>query len=285
MKKIIYFFEFIFIIILFFIFKILGLKFSRFLSKNIFKTLGPIFRSEKMIKENIKNSIVGINDFEVSQIIESMWSNYGKIFAEYMFLNKFRSNNNKYIQIEGLEILNYVKKSNHPFIFISGHFDNFELMAMVIEKSGVKLSAIYRPLNNIFLNQIMVYLRKKYICRNQITKGISGTRESIKFLNQGYSLAMMIDQRLTEGTKIKFFEREASTTTLPSQFFKKYGTQIIPIYINRIEESKFKITINEPLKIDKNESEEKITLMLNKWLEKQILKNPSQWIWSHNRWK
>jgi len=58
----------------------------------------------------------------------------------------------KNITVEGKEILMNIKKDNKQVIFISGHFSNFELMAMYLEKSGIKLSAIYRPLNNIFLN-------------------------------------------------------------------------------------------------------------------------------------
>ena len=52
-------------------------------------------------------------------------------------------------------------------------------MAMHIEKSGIKLSAIYRPLNNIFLNKIMERIRKKYICKNQIKKGVGGMKKLI----------------------------------------------------------------------------------------------------------
>ena len=54
-------------------------------------------------------------------------------------------------------------------------------MAMYLEKSGINLSAIYRPLNNIFLNKIMEKIRKKYICKNQIKKGIGGLKKLIKF--------------------------------------------------------------------------------------------------------
>ena len=74
-----------------------------------------------------------------------------------------------------------IKKNKQPVIFISGHFDNFELMAMHIEKSGIDLAAIYRPLNNNFLNPIMENLRMKYICKKQIKKGISGTKDLLKY--------------------------------------------------------------------------------------------------------
>ena len=43
--------------------------------------------------------------------------------------------------------------------------------------------------------------------------------------------------------------------------------------------------ISKPINFEKNESIESITLELNQILEKMILKNIDQWIWTHNRWK
>ena len=132
-----------------------------------------------------------------------MWNNYGRVFAEYMFIKDFRaSKSNTKIEIEGQEILDEIKRQNKPVVFISGHLSNFELMAMHIEKAGVKLSAIYRPLNNIFLNKIMERIRNKYICKNQIKKGIGGLKKLISLKKNNYSTALMIDQRVTEGLSL-----------------------------------------------------------------------------------
>ena len=158
-------------------------------------------------------------------------------------------------------------------------------MAMHIEKSGIDLAAIYRPLNNRFLNPIMENIRKKYICKKQIKKGKAGTKELLKNFKKGTSIALMIDQRVSEGLKCQFFGQNASTTTIPAQFVKKFKVNIVPIYIERIKDNNFKLKIHEVLKFEKDESLESITLKLNQTLENMILKNPDQWIWSHNRWK
>ena len=215
-----------------------------------------------------------------------MWSYYGKIFVEYLFLKNFRKGKlSKNIEIEGQNIFNGIKSNNENVIFISGHFDNFELMAMTIEKAGINLAAIYRPLNNIFLNKIMENLRKKYICKNQVKKGRSSVRNLLKLFNDGSSIALMIDQRVSEGIKCNFFNKDALTTTIPAQFVKKFNCKIIPINIERKENDKFKITVFEPIKFDKPNDIETITKTLNLWLEKIIVNNPSKWIWSHDRWK
>ena len=286
MKIIKYFFEFLIIVILLLIFKILGIKLASNFGSLIGGLLGPFFRSKKKIKLNIKKALPETSEKNIEIIVNKMWKNYGRILSEYVFIKKFRDSiNEKFITVEGQEVLDSVKDSREPVVFISGHFNNFELMAMQIQKSGINLAAIYRPLNNIFLNKIMEIIRKKYICQNQIKKGRSGTRELLEFFKKNYSIALMIDQRVSEGIKSDFFGQSAFTTTIPAQLVKKYGCKIIPVYIERITGSSFKLRIDRPIIYEKDSSIDEITLNLNKCLEKMILNNPSQWIWTHNRWK
>ena len=286
MKSFKYFLEFIIIIIFFSLFKILGIKLSSYLSGKIFTLIGPLFRSKKIINKNISIALVNKSELLIENYKKAMWNYYGKILAEYIFLKNFRNDTtNKYIDVEGENFLHEIKTNNERVIFVSGHFDNFELMAMHLEKSKINLSAIYRPLNNFFLNRIMEYLRKKYICKNQIKKGRSSIRELIKLFNDGSSIALMIDQRVSEGIKSNFFNKQAYTTTIPGQFVKKFNCRVVPIYIDRIDDLKFKLKIFEPIKFNQNDSIDKITEELNLWLEKRILENPSKWIWTHDRWK
>ena len=286
MKKIKYFFEFIIISFLFLIYKIIGLKMSSYISGKLFEFFGPLFRSKKIIVSNIQRAIPGANLQKINDIKKNMWNNYGRTLSEYMFLKNFRNNNLKpNINIKGMEFLEQIKLEKNPVIFVSGHFSNFELMAMQIEKSGINLAAIYRPLNNIFLNVLMERIRKKYICKKQIKKGTSGVRELLKLYKKGYSIALMLDQRVSEGIKSKFFNQDAFTTTIPAQFVKKFNCKIVPIYIERFNDINFDIKIEKPLEFLKDTSTEEITRDLNIWLERMILKNPSKWIWSHNRWK
>jgi KDO2-lipid IV(A) lauroyltransferase len=286
MKSIKYFIQFLIISILFIMFKILGLKYASYISGKIISFIGPFFRSKDLIRSNILKALPSLKDHEIDDISKKMWTNYGRILAEYIFIKDFRNTKLKNnIEINGQEILDKIKKNNEPVIFVSGHFNNFELMAMHIEKSGVNLAAIYRPLNNKFLNFIMERIRKKYICKHQIKKGISGTKQLLSFFKKKTSLALMIDQRVSQGIKSEFFKNDAFTTTIPAQFIKKFKCKVVPIYIERVKDVHFRLTIQEPIIYSNDESIESITLNLNHVLEKLILKNPEQWIWSHNRWK
>ena len=288
MKIIKYFFQFSIILILFFLFRILGYKNASNLGSKIGKVFGKLIRSDKIILKNISY----INEYSkkkidnTDKIVDDVFSNYGRILSDYVYLNKFRSGSlKKYVNIEGNNFLEEIKSKNKKVVFVSGHFNNFELMAMFIEAAGIELAAIYRPLNNIFLNKIMEKIRLKHICKNQIKKGKSGIRELLNSLKKNFSVALMIDQRVSEGIGCNFFGKPAFTTTIPAQIVKKYGCEIVPVHIERYDDIKFKLTINKPIKFDENLNLEDITLELNKILEKMILKNPSQWILTHNRWK
>ena len=286
-----YFFEFISIISLFCIFKILGLRNASNLGSILGRFFGPFFRSKHITKQNIKTGLGNMDEKKEAEIIDSMWSNIGRTFAEYVFLKDFKFNKTSFdhIKINGISYLDEIKKNNEPTIFYSGHFANFELMAMELDKFGVKCAAIYRPLNNFFLNPLMEYLRMKYICPNQIPKGRMGMREIIGKVKDGYSIALMVDQRVSEGPRTLFFNKPAHTTTIPAQLALKYNCKLVPISLERKEGPNFEMTIHEPYKIKKTGNDEDdikdITIKINQTLEKMIIKNPSQWIWSHNRWK
>ncbi len=285
MKKIFkYFLQSIFIYLFFLIGRLLGLKMSRKLFASLFSLIGPFFKSKTIVKRNLNILSQTISELNEKKITKNMWENYGKTFIEYIYLDFFR-NNTSHMHIMNSDILTEILKENKSVIFVSGHFANFELMSMEITKKNISLATIYRPLNNFFLNPLMEYLRKKYVCSSQIKKGRSGIKECLEFIDKGYSIALMIDQRLGEGERIKFFNKEAHTTSLPAQLSLKYNLDIVPIFIEREQKDYFKMKVYEPFKVSNFKNKFEITLALNQTLEKMIVKNPNQWIWTHDRWK
>jgi Kdo2-lipid IVA lauroyltransferase/acyltransferase len=284
MIKIIKYFLQAFLIYLFFLIgRLLGITISRKIFSFLFSFFGPFFKSNKVIKDNLKIYSQNISELKQKEITNNMWKNYGMTFIEYIFLDFFHKESQ--VELSGETKLITSTDDNKPIIFISGHFANFELMSMEITKKNKNLATIYRPLNNFFLNPFMEYLRKKYICKNQIKKGINGVRETIEYIKKKHSIALMIDQRVSEGEEVIFFGKPALTTTLPAQLATKYNLKIIPVFIERTDNNKFKIEFQK--EIDPNNFKDKLELTqeLNSILEKMIVKNPNQWIWTHNRWK
>ena len=279
-----YFFQAIIVYLFFFIGKLVGLRLSRIIFSTIFKLVAPAFKSKKIIDKNLSIFASEVPNIDKNQIISEMWKNYGMTFIEYMFLNTFRKNSS-HIEIKGDENLNVAISKKKPLIFVSGHFANFELMSMEITKRNIKLATIYRPLNNIFLNPFMEILRKKFICKNQIKKGLNGVRDAIEYIKNDFSIALMIDQRVSEGEKINFYKKPALTTTLPAQLALKYKLSIVPVFIQRKSNSKFVLEFQNEIKSEDFHDKLELTQKLNEVLEKMVVRNPSQWIWTHDRWK
>jgi Kdo2-lipid IVA lauroyltransferase/acyltransferase len=246
MKIIRYFLEFFIVIIFFIIFKIIGLKLSSDLGEIIGKYFGPLFRKKTIAKKNILIAFPDLNEKSINEMIERMWKNIGRIFGEYIHINKFSIIDQKKIKIVFANKNNFelLKKNSKPIVFFSGHFANFELMAKCLQELGFNIGAIYRPLNNIFLNPIMEFIRKKYICPIQIEKGSNGTKKLIKHISTNNPLALMIDQRLSSSIRVPFFNHPATTTTTPAQLAIKYDALLIPVFLKRLEKTNFEFFKN-----------------------------------------
>jgi KDO2-lipid IV(A) lauroyltransferase len=291
MKIIRYFLEFILVIFFFLVFKIIGLKLSSDLGEIIGKYFGPLFRKKTIAKKNILIAFPNFNEKSINEMIDRMWKNIGRIFGEYIHINKFSiiDNSKKKIVFTNRDDAEILKKNNKPIVFFSGHFANFELMAKCLQELGFNIGAIYRPLNNIFLNPIMEFIRKKYICPIQIEKGSNGTKKLIKHISTNNPLALMIDQRLSSSIRVPFFNQPATTTTAPAQLAIKYDALLVPVFLKRLEKTNFEFFIEEPLIINRTNDYDKdifnITQSMNKKIEEFIKRDPAHWLWSHDRWK
>ena len=291
MKIIRYFLEFFIVLIFFIIFKVVGVKLSSDLGEIIGKYFGPLFRKKTIAKKNILIAFPDLNEKSINEMIERMWKNIGRIFGEYIHINKFSIIDPKKIKIVFANKKNFemLKKNNKPVVFFSGHFANFELMAKCLQELGFNIGAIYRPLNNIFLNPIMEFIRKKYICPIQIEKGSNGTKKLIKHISTNSPLALMIDQRLSSSIRVPFFNQPATTTTTPAQLAIKYDALLVPVFLKRLDKTNFEFFIEEPLIINRTSDYDKdifnITQIMNKKIEEFIKRDPAHWLWSHDRWK
>jgi len=291
MKIIRYFLEFILVIFFFLVFKIIGLKLSSDLGEIIGKYFGPLFRKKTIAKKNILIAFPNFNEKSINEMINRMWKNIGRIFGEYIHINKFSiiDNSKKKIVFTNRDDAEILKKNNKPIVFFSGHFANFELMAKCLQELGFDIGAIYRPLNNIFLNPIMEFIRKKYICPIQIEKGSNGTKKLIKHISNNNPLALMVDQRLSSSIRVPFFDQPATTTITPAQLAIKYDALLVPVFLKRLEKTNFEFFIEEPLITNRTNDYDKdifnITQIMNIKIEEFIKRDPAHWLWSHDRWK
>ena len=82
MRLIRYFFEYIVIIILLSLFKLVGYKIASEIGYFLGKTFGPFFRSKKIITDNLNKFDTSLTSEKINKISQEMWGNYGRILSE-----------------------------------------------------------------------------------------------------------------------------------------------------------------------------------------------------------
>ena len=279
-----YFLEGSFLLLIFIVLRILPLGISSFLMGKLSSLIGPRLGVTKKAYNNIKNVMPEKNEKEITKIIKDMWENLGKVAGEYPHLSKISPEKNNKIQIYGKKHLLLVKKTKTPAIFFSGHLANWEILPNVAIKNGVPVLSIFRRPNNPFINFLIKYIRSNL---PMAPKGKEGARQLIYSLKKGRSIGLVIDQKMNDGIEVPFFNKPAMTSDALAQLCLRIKSLVIPVEVERMKNTNFKITFHNPLKITKNGQKKtplEIMTEVNLIMEKWIRKNPGQWLWLHRRW-
>ena len=279
-----YFLEGSFLLLIFIVLRILPLGISSFLMGKLSSLIGPRLGVTKKAYNNIKNVMPEKNEKEITKIIKDMWENLGKVAGEYPHLSKLSPEKNNKIQIYGKKNLLLVKKTKTPAIFFSGHLANWEILPNVAIKNGVPVLSIFRRPNNPFINFLIKYIRSNL---PMAPKGKEGARQLIYSLKKGRSIGLVIDQKMNDGIEVPFFNKPAMTSDALAQLCLRIKSLVIPVEVERMKNTNFKITFHNPLKITKNGQKKtplQIMTEVNLIMEKWIRKNPGQWLWLHRRW-
>ena len=283
-KKIIYFIEGVGLLLIFIFLRILPLNISSFLMGKLASLIGPKLGVTKKAYNNIKNVMPEKSENEIKKIIKDMWKNLGKVVGEYPHLSKLDPEKNNKIQVYGKKNLLLIKKTKTPAIFFSGHLANWEISPIAAIKNGVPVLSIFRRPNNPFINFLIKYLRSNL---PMAPKGKEGAKQLIYSLKKGISIGLVIDQKMNDGIKVPFFNKPAMTSDALAQLCLRIKSLVVPVQVERIKNTNFKITFHNPLKITKNgQNKTPIQIMteVNLIMEKWIRKKPGQWLWLHRRW-
>ncbi len=245
---------------------------------------GPKLGISKRANQNLKNALPSLNNEERSEIIKDMWENLGRTAAEFFSIKTLIKERER-INIKGIEILK--DNIDNGVIYVSAHMANWEVIPIAIKYTDKKIGAVFRESNNYFFNKWMIK-KRKLITKHQFPKGPSGVKEILNFLKNKGSVAMLVDQKLSNGVKVEFFGQNAMTASTPAALSLKYGYPVIPLRVKRRDNVNFEIEFFEKIVIDKTGDLEIDTLAftreINLFLEKIIKDNPEEWFWLHNRW-
>ncbi|MFQ5438985.1 MAG: lysophospholipid acyltransferase family protein [Paracoccaceae bacterium] len=183
---------------------------------------------------------------------------------------------------DGKELISATLAAGKPVILVSGHFGNFHVVRVRMDRLGYPTAAIYRKMNNPYANSVYVDNLNR-LARPNYERGPSGTRMLVRHLRQGHSIALLNDQAILGGRRLKFFGRDALTAISAAQMSLKYDARIFPCYAIRLENGvDFRVEIEPPIEPGDPLA---MTQALNDSLEAMVRRYPEQWFWLHRRWK
>ena len=271
-------------------FRLVGLDAASTIAGGFMGAVGPRLRSlSKRAEDNLRAAFPDWTDAQIRAATKQVWTNLGRIGAEFAHLEKFRPfAEGGRVTVIGAERLHAVAAGDKPVILVSGHFANWEIMSIVFHHAGLSYGVVYRAANNPLVDELIINKRGAVMSRRQIPKGKRGGRALMENLKAGRSLAMLVDQKLNDGLSVPFMGREAMTAPAAARLALKFSLPIIPVSIERKGGARFHVTVHEPLDFapggDTGEDVYALTKAINEKLEDFIRARPGEWLWLHRRW-
>ena len=284
--------EYCLAILLFFVFRLIGIDASSWIAGKFMRTIGPLLRSvSRRAEDNLTAAFPDWSGTEVMAVTKEVWENLGRTAAEFAHLEKLNSSHpSRRVTIDPSTSAQVEKiiAAGQPVILVSGHFANWEIMSISVHELGFDYGVVYRAANNPLVDELIIKERAKVMTRLQIPKGKRGGRQLIEVLRSKKSLAMLVDQKLNDGIAVPLFGREAMTPPAAARLSLKFKAPIVAIEIERHNGAHFTVRTHPAIDFtptgDTNVDVYNLTLAVNQSIEQTIRTRPGQWLWLHRRW-
>lgn len=278
--------EFIIVRFFYIIFYFLPLNFTSSFGAITFKLLGRFSKSHQTAIQNCQHVFENLSEKEIKNIVIKSWENLGRTIFELGTLKKI-INSEKYIDIKDLQNISEILDSKTPAIYFSIHHSNWEICVPTLDKIGIEVGAIYRHINNHFLDSFVLKQRNLSLKTKKsfyTPKGKQSAKEIIEGVKQKKSIFLLIDQKDSAGENVILFNKTIKTQTGFLKIARKYNMPLIPMENKRLENGKFLIKFHKPILYNNSKySDSEMMLEIHNIIEKWILSNPYQWFWQHNR--
>lgn len=270
--------------------RLVGVERASAIGGAVLGAIGPCFRRVSMRGEaNLKMIYPDWDEARVRRTIRGVWNNLGRTTTEFAHLDAFDiEGKDARIEIDGRDIVDRLASSGRPMIFVSAHFANWEILSVALRRIGLAYGLVYRAANNPLIDAMIIRLRAKSGTRLQIPKGSRGARALVEALKSGRSLALLVDQKLTDGISAPFMGRAAPTGPTPARLAIKFGAPIVYASVERLPRARFRVTVRPPIfpptTGDHDANILDLTSRINAEIERDIRARPEQWLWLHRRW-
>ena len=244
---------------------------------------------KKIVFLNLRNSFPEKKQKEIVHIAKSFYMHFCDLIVESIKgFTITKKEIKKRLVIKNPEITNKFADSNKSICIVGGHYNNWEICAQAFSiYSKHKCIGIYKPLKNKFLNNKLNYSRTKFGL-NLVSMRVA--KKSFVSSNSKSPIAIIFgsDQNPSNPKKafwLKFLNQDTGVLFGAEKYSKEYNFPIIFVSISKVKrgfyEAKYSLISSEP----KNEKHGVITKKFTRKLEKDIIKQPAFWLWTHKRWK
>lgn len=253
----------------------------------LLRNLGPRTGTHRTVTRNLRIAFPDMPEAEREALAVAAWEQTGRTFAETPLLDRITVESGR-LEVVGLERLHAIRDSGRPVVFVSGHLANFETMAAVILAAGVPCQITYRAANNPYVDAQIRRARARYGVKLFAPKGGEGARELLQGMQRGESVALMNDQKFSEGPEVTFFGQPVNAAPGPSRLALRYGTVLQPMSVVRLPGARFRVTAHEPIEIPQTGDRQADIAWgvqaVTSFVEDRVREAPVDWFWVHRRW-
>ena len=267
--------------------RVLGVERASALGGWLLKTLGPRTGTHRTVTRNLRIAFPDMPADEREALAIAAWEQTGRTFAETAVMDQLTLASGR-VEVVGMERLHAIRDSGRPVVFVSGHLANFELMAAAILASGVPCQITYRAANNPYVDAQIRRARARYGVRLFAPKGGEGARELLAGMQRGESVALMNDQKFSEGPEAIFFGQPVNAAPGPSRLALRHGTVLQPMSVVRLPGVRFRVTAHAPIEIPRSGDRQADIAWgvqaVTSFVEDRVREHPVDWFWVHKRW-
>ncbi|MBB5746131.1 KDO2-lipid IV(A) lauroyltransferase [Brevundimonas variabilis] len=267
--------------------RLLGLERASAFGGWLLRTLGPRTGTQRTVMRNLRIAFPDMAVSEREKLAIAQWEQTGRTFAETAMMDRLTPASGR-IEIVGAERLADIRDSGQPVVFVSGHMANIEVMAAVIVGAGVPCQVTYRAANNPYVDAQIRELRARYGIKLFAAKGGEGARDLLAGMARGESVALMNDQKFSEGPEVLFFGHPVNAAPGPSRLALRFGTVIQPMSVVRLPGVRFRVTAHEPIRLqstgDRSADIARGVQAITSFVEERVREHPVDWFWVHKRW-
>jgi Kdo2-lipid IVA lauroyltransferase/acyltransferase len=240
--------------------------------------------------QNLRRAFPDKSIAEIIQIAKGAYRNLAIICAEFCDLPRLdRTRLHRLLDVEGLDNAQRALAKKKGMLVLASHFSNWELMAVAVSAFIAPGVAIYRPLDNLFLDRLVRYIRSS--TGNIPVPKKRAMLQVIRCLGRNGTVGVLIDQNVSwkEGIFVNFFGSPACTTDGFAQIALKTGAPVLPCFIVRKPDGRYRLIVGEEVSLirtgDWDADVRANTQQFTNIIENMIRKYPEQWLWLHQRWK